>query len=169
MSSSRTRSRPSDLSIDEAQSKDKRMSSIFSMFSSSSRKSSIAHSTSTGFTSVEPSPTERTFPRSSKSNPNRKSGGSQISTSQLQIPHIEASSLSHSSRKSSPSLSLPPSPAQHRGEKGKHVPSPLSPTSAPFPLLETQTRLSPTTIPSQRFLTQMPLSLAFRTAVLATQ
>ena len=135
------------------------MSSIFSVFShGSTRKSS--GSMSPAFTTPEPSPTRHQFPSCLK-NDNRKSSGSQISASQLGIPGVDG----HRSVRNSPG---PASPSHPRRGGEIDRPTSLSPTSVPFPSLDTQARISPTTIPSQKFLSQMPRSLALRTATIST-
>jgi len=147
------------MSVSESVGKGRRMSSIFSVFShGSTRKSS-----GTTLTSPEPSPTRHHFLSSIK-NDNRKSSGSQISASQLGIPGVDG----RQSVRNSPIHSLPASPTHSRGAQLDRRPTPLSPTSAPFPSINTQARISPTTIPSQKFLSQMPRSLALRTATIST-
>lgn len=153
--------------------KDKeKMSSIFSVFSQSlSRKASDARLSFTTASSTEPSPTDVQFPLppSASKTSNRQSGGSQFSTSQLQIPNTESRS-GPDSFGNSPEISSPTntSPAS-RLNKSKPLPKPLISPTASFPSLDTQTRVSPTSIPSQKFLSQMSLSLALRTATIQTQ
>ena len=137
------------------------MLSIFSVFShGSTRKSS-----GTTLTSPEPSPARHQFPSSIK-NDNRKSSGSQISASHLGIPGVD----SRQSVRNSPVPSLPASHphSRSRGGQTNRRPTPLCPTSTPFPSIDTQARISPTAIPSQKFLSQMPRSLALRTATIST-
>src|SRR5271155_2201173 len=159
MSSSRTRT----MSGDESVGKDRRMSSIFSVFSHGSNRKSSG-SMSPALTTPEPSPTRHHFPSSLK-NDNRKSSGSQISASQLGIPGVDG----RRSARNSPVSALQASPSHpRRGGELDRRPTPLTPTSVPFPSLETKARISPTTIPSQKFLSQMPRSLALRTATIST-
>jgi hypothetical protein len=167
MSASRSRRNTADEATNAIPStssgREKRMSSIFSMFTSSSSRKSVASNRSnrsslTIPTSVEPSPTDPHFPHRD----NRQSAGSQISTSQQQIPLVESTRRSQYN-KNSPTSPHPPSPSHHR--RNKMAPSP---TSAPFPSINTQTRICQTTRPSQKFISQMPLSLALRTATIAT-
>jgi hypothetical protein len=136
---------------------------MFSVFShGSTRKSS--GSMSPTLTTPEPSPTHHQFLPSLK-NDNRNSSGSQISASQLAIPGVDG----HRSAGNSPVPTLQASPAHpcRSGEVDRR-PTPLSPTSILFPSLDTQARISPTTIPSQKFLSQIPHSLALRTATIST-
>src|SRR5579859_2471925 len=173
MSSSRAREASSDSLRTDSSGKEKRRSTIFSIFSSSPRKSTGGRFSVTADTFVESSPTLKHFPHNT--NDKRESSGSRISASQLQIPFLEESRSSNSSRRSpsvptSPHRSHPSSPSDYSRHR-THNKTPTSPTSAPsvpFPPVNTQTKVSPSTRPSQKFLSQMPLSLALKTATLVT-
>lgn len=171
MGSSRAREASSERFRTDSSGKEKRRSTIFSVFSSSSRKSTGGRSTVTTDTSVESSPTLKHFPHNTSSN--RESSGSQISASQLQIPFLDESRRLNSSRGSpslptSPRCSHPSSPSEYSRHRTHHPTSPTSAPSVPFPPMNTQTKVSPSTRPSQKFLSQMPLSLALKTATVAT-
>ena len=149
------------------------MSSVLSVFSPSpsSRKASDARSSLTAPCSAEPGLTDvglRPLPRGSKIF-NRQSSGNQFSTSQLQISNYEASSHRHSSQ-NPPVVSSPASilVGSHI-DKPKHFTEPRMSPATSFPSIDPQTLVSPTNIPSQKFLSQMTLCLALRTATIQTQ
>jgi len=148
------------------------MSNVFSMFSQSSpsRKRSDSGSSFAVASLAEPSvvdPPFRRLPCVSNIS-NQQSCGSELSISQLRMPNDEPSSLPHSSL-NSPAVSSAASPwAPSHIDKPKHFPKPLlSPATSPS--IDTQLRASATSIPSQKLLSQLTLSLALRTATIQTQ
>lgn len=172
MSSSRPREASSESFRTGSAVMEKRRATIFSIFSSS-RKSTGSRSSVTTDSSVENSPTQKYFPHNTKGN--RKSSGSQISASHLQIPFLEEprrphSNIALSTSSTSPHRSHPSSPSDYSRHRSHHriTASPTSAPSFPFPPMDTQAKVSPTTRPSQKFLSQMPLSLALKTATIAT-
>jgi hypothetical protein len=173
MSSSSAPEASLESSRTDSPTKEKRRSTIFSVFSSSSRKSTGSRSSLTTDPSVASSATVNGFPHNTYGN--TQSTGSQIPASQLQNPFLDASQGSNSSHDySHPPTSLPrprpSSPSRHsRHVAHRKIPtSPASPPSIAFPPMNTQAKVSPTTRPSQKFLSQMPLSLALKTATIAT-
>src|SRR5579859_252787 len=160
-STARSRSKAAEAGMTIESTRDRRWSSIFSMFNSSlSKKSSSARSSMALPSSAELSPTDTAFSRG-----NRKSNGSLLSTSNLHIPGLESNRHVYSPR-SSPTYARPPSPSMTRRRQHQH-PEPLPPTLYPVP--ETTACLSQSTRPTQKFLNQMPLSLALRTSTLSIQ
>jgi hypothetical protein len=140
--------------------------SIFSLFSSSpSRKITSARS-DMSLSSPEISPTHASFLKAT----GRTGSGS--STYGHQSPSTDGPSrrTGFSSTRKTPPNWTPTTPISISSPASHHQSISLSPTaSSPFPSIDTKTRVSPTTRPSQKFLLQMPLSLALRTATITTQ